>query len=170
MDCIVAVDKNWGIGKNGDLLVTNREDMQFFRETTRGSIVIMGRKTLESFPGGRPLKGRVNLVLSSSLEETETEEEGTVLIFRKTREAVRELVESGRFPDRKVFVIGGGSIYRLFLPECRKALVTQMDQTFEADTFFPDLDKDPDWEKEEEGEWRQGEGFRFRFCTYRRTN
>ena len=164
--CIAAVDRNWAIGYQGKLLADNPEDMKFFRETTKGAVLLMGRKTLESFPGGRPLKGRVNLVLSASQEPSFREEAGTVLIFRQTIKELLACAES--YPERSVFVIGGGSIYRQFLPFCSIAYITRMEAEFPADTWFPDLDRDPDWSLAEEGEEKQGDGFSFRFCRYER--
>ena len=167
LNSIAAVDRNWAIGYQGKLLVSIPADMKFFRETTKGAVVLMGRKTLESFPGGRPLKGRVNIVLSSKEEERlEEREDGTVLAFRRSIPAMLSLAES--YPDRAAFVIGGGSVYREMLPYCDAAFITQIEKEFPADTWFPNLEEDPCWEMEKADEWREHEDLRFRFCRYRR--
>ena len=127
MNLIVAVDKNWAIGNGNKLLVSIPQDMKFFRETTKGKVVAMGRKTLESFPGGQPLKNRAN---------------GAVIVH--TIEQM--LAELKKYASEDIFVIGGESIYRQLLPYCSKAYVTRIDHAYDADTHFPDLDADPQWE------------------------
>lgn len=134
---IVAVDENWAIGKNGGLLVSIPKDMKFFKDTTIGGAVIMGRKTLESFPGGRPLKNRLNLVLSRSgkaIKDAEVYKDIPALLER-----VKEI------SDREVFVIGGESVYKALLPYCSTAYVTKIAYAYDADTYFPNLDEDPAW-------------------------
>ena len=138
MNLIVAADRNWAIGKNNKLLVSIPSDMKFFRETTKGNIVVMGRKTLESFPQGQPLKNRVNIVISGNMNY---EVKGAVVVH-----SVKEALEECRKYDGEVYVIGGESIYRAMLPYCKKALVTKIDHAYEADTYFPNLDEDPEWE------------------------
>lgn len=159
MDIIVAVTSDWGIGNNGELLFSIPEDMKFFRNTTKDSVIIMGRKTLESFPNGKPLKNRVNIVLSHS--EGYSPEGVTVC---KSIGEVLETLKS--FPEKKVFVIGGGSIYSEFLPLCDKAYITRMDISRPADTYFPDLDKYSDWSLTYESEQKSFEGVTFRFTEY----
>ena len=134
---IVAVDENWAIGKNGGLLVSIPKDMKFFKDTTTGGAVIMGRKTLESFPGGRPLKNRINLVLSRSGKAVKGAE------VYKDIPALLERVKE--ISDREVFVIGGESVYKALLPYCSTAYVTKIDYAYDADTYFPNLDEDPAW-------------------------
>ncbi len=138
MKLIVAADKNWAIGKDNKLLVSIPADMKFFRETTKGNIVIMGRKTLESFPQGQPLQKRVNIVIS---QNKEYEVKGAVVVH-----SVEEAVEEAAKYAGDVYVIGGESIYRAMLPYCQTALVTKIDHAYEADTYFPNLDEDPEWE------------------------
>ena len=139
MNIIVAVDKNWAIGKDNKLLVSIPSDMKFFRETTTGKVVVMGRKTLESFPGGQPLKNRVNVVLTS---DKKYNVKGTVVVH-----SIDEMVEElKKYNDEDIFVIGGESIYRQLLPYCKKAYITKIDHAYQADTFFPDLDQDPQWQ------------------------
>lgn len=160
MKAIAAVDKNWGIGRDGGLLFHIPEDMRFFRETTKGAAVIMGRKTLESFPGGRPLPGRLNIVLT---RDPTYAPEGVTAV-PTAEEAERTALDSGR----PVFVIGGGEIYSLFLDRCEECLITKVDAAPEADAFFPDLDRRKDWILAEEGEEREFEGLKFRFTAYRK--
>ena len=139
MNLIVAVDSNWAIGKENKLLVSIPQDMKFFRETTKGKVVAMGRKTLESFPGGQPLKNRVNVVLTT---DKNYKVKDTVIVH-----SVEEMVEElKKYNSEDVYVIGGESIYRQLLPYCTMAYVTKIDHAYDADTYFPDLDADPEWE------------------------
>ena len=139
IDLIVAVDSNWAIGKENKLLVSIPQDMKFFRETTKGKVVAMGRKTLESFPGGQPLKNRVNVVLTT---DKNYKVKDTVIVH-----SVEEMVEElKKYNSEDVYGIGGESIYRQLLPYCTKAYVTKIDHAYDADTYFPDLDADPEWE------------------------
>ena len=138
MNLIVAVDENWAIGYNNELLVSIPDDMKFFRETTTGKVVIMGRKTLESFPGGRPLKNRVNIVIT---KKEDYEVDGAVVVH-SVEEAVKE---ASKYDENDVFVIGGGSVYKAMLPYCNTAYVTYINQAYSADTFIPNLDKEVDW-------------------------
>ena len=139
MNIIVAVDANWGIGKDGDLLVSIPADKKFFRQETMGKVVVMGRKTLESLPGGRPLPGRVNVVLSRDPEYAPKD----TLVAHSEEELDKILAE---YDKEDVYVIGGGSIYKLLLSRCSLAHVTRIDRAYEADTWFPNLDEDPEWE------------------------
>ncbi len=132
MKLIVRVDENWGIGMAGDLQCLMPEDMAFFRATTMGGTVVMGRATLETFPGGRPLKNRTNLVLTHDASFTR---EGVTVVHRLDQLAQ---ALAGADPG-SVFCIGGGQIYRLLLPYCDTALVTHMGAALPADTWFPDL-------------------------------
>lgn len=138
MNIIVVADKNWAIGKNNKLLVSIPQDMKFFRETTTGKVVVMGRKTLESFPGGQPLKKRVNIVLTS---DKNYHVNGADIVH--SIDALLE--ELKKYPAEDIYVIGGESIYRQLLPYCDKAYVTKIEHAYDADTFFPNLDEDPQW-------------------------
>lgn len=139
MNLIVAVDKNWGIGKDNKLLVSIPADMKFFREETMNKVVVMGRKTLESFPNGLPLKGRTNIVLT---RDRNYQVKDAVLVH-----SVEELMDELRkYDTREVYVIGGDSVYKLLLPYCDIAHVTKIDYGYEADSFFPNLDDMPEWE------------------------
>ncbi len=138
MNLIVAVDKNWAIGLKNDLLVSIPQDMKFFRETTKGKVVAMGRKTLESFPNGLPLKNRVNVVLTSDKNYKVKD----ALLVHSIEDMVKEL---GKYNQDDVFVIGGETIYRQLLPYCKKAYITKIDHAYHADTYFPNLDEDSEW-------------------------
>ena len=139
MRAIVAADEHWGIGKDNRLLVSIPQDMKFFRNETIGNVVIMGRKTLESFPGGRPLPNRKNIVLTR--DPSYTVKDATVVhSVEEALEAVKE------YPKDMVYCIGGDSVYQQFLPYCDTVFVTRIHFTYEADAFFPDLDSNPEWE------------------------
>lgn len=138
MNLIVAVDKNWGIGYQNKLLNSIPEDMKYFRETTTGKVVVMGRKTLESFPNGLPLKNRTNIVITGD----HTYKAKDAIIVHSIEEALEELK---KYDSNDIYVIGGESIYRQLLPYCDVAHVTCMDYTYQADTWFPNLDEDKEW-------------------------
>ncbi len=157
MQAIVAVDRNWAIGKDGALLCPIRADLRRFKELTLGHPVILGRKTLATFPGGRPLPGRANLVLS---RDPEFHPQG-VEVFR----GMDDLLAAAPGDS---FVIGGESVYRALLPHCDKVYVTKIMSTYEADAFFPDLDADPAWRVVETGELLEENGVEFRYVTYGR--
>ena len=138
MNLIVAVDKNWANGLGNKLLVSIPQDMKFFRETTKGKVVVMGRKTLESFPGQQPLKNRVNIVLTKN---PDYKVKDTVVVH-----SVEEALEAVKEYDKEdIFVIGGETIYRALLPYCDKAYITKIDHAYVADTYFPNLDEDKEW-------------------------
>lgn len=139
MNLIVAVDDNWAIGYQNKLLVSIPQDMKFFRETTTNKVVVMGRKTLESFPGGQPLKKRTNIVLTS--DRNYQVKDASVV------HTVEELLEElKQYREEDIFVIGGESVYRQMLPHCKLAHVTRIHHTYMADTYFPNLDEMEDWE------------------------
>lgn len=157
MNVIVAVDQNWAIGKDGDQLVYLSEDLKRFKALTTGHPVILGRKTLATFPGGRPLKDRRNLILSRSAD------------FAPEGAEVFSDVETLRAAaPEDAFVIGGASVYRQLLPWCDTAYVTKIDRAFPADCHFPDLDQDPAWERTEESAPLEQDGIIYRYVTYRR--
>lgn len=163
MNLIVAVDENWAIGKENKLLVSIPQDMKFFRETTLGKVVVMGRKTLESFPGGQPLKQRENFVL--------TRDEDYVGKGSRVFHSLESLQEElKKYPNEEIFVIGGESIYRQFLPLCKKAYVTKIQHKFDADTFFPNLDQEDGWKKTMESEEQTYFDLEYRFTIYERVS
>ncbi|MCI8318340.1 MAG: dihydrofolate reductase [Lachnospiraceae bacterium] len=139
MNLIVAVDKNWGIGKGNKLLVSIPSDMKFFRETTSGKVVVMGRKTLESFPNGLPLKNRTNIVLTKRPDYQVKD----AIVLHTVEEVLKELK---KYESDDIYIIGGESIYRQFLPYCNTAHVTKINHAYEADVYFPDLDAMDEWE------------------------
>ena len=139
MNLIVAVDKNWAIGYNNDLLVSIPADKKFFRTETTGKAIIMGRKTLESFPNGQPLKDRKNIVITRK-KDYNAKDVTVVHSIEEALEAVKE------FKSEDIYVIGGGEIYKQMLPYCALAHVTKIDYAYAADTYFPNLDADPEWE------------------------
>ena len=156
MELIVAVYDDWGIGCCGTQPIALSADRKFFRETTKGACVIVGRKTLADFPGGRPLPNRVNVVISRGGSAME----GTYLCH-----SPEEAAEFTRqFP--RVMVIGGGSIYRQMLPICNTAYVTKVHMTPESDTYFPNLDEDPQWELAEILESGEENGIGYEMCLY----
>ena len=159
MNVIVAVDRNWAIGKDGDQLVYISEDLKHFKELTTGHPVILGRKTLATFPGGRPLKGRRNLVLSRNPG-----------FAPEGAEVFRDLPSLLAAARSDAFVVGGASVYAALLDKCDTAYVTKISGHFPAaDCFFPDLDASPEWEVTEEGPELEEEGIKFRYVIYRRT-
>ena len=146
MNIIVAADKNWGIGYQNKLLVSIPSDMKFFREMTTGKVVVMGRKTLESFPNGLPLAMRTNIVLT---RKTDYQVKGA-LIFHSVEEVLEELK---KYDSEDIYVIGGESIFRQLLPYCTTVYLTHIDYEYDADVKFPaDLCRSTEWEMTEEGE------------------
>lgn len=136
MELIVAVYDDWGIGCCGTQPVALSADRKFFREMTRGAMVIVGRRTIDDFPGKKPLPGRVNVALTRTVKEIDG-----FTVCASPEEAVKLAKTAER-----AMVIGGGSIYRQMLPYCDTAHVTMIDYAYEADAYFPNLDKDPEWE------------------------
>ena len=134
-------------------------DMKFFRTTTSGKVVIMGRKTLESFPNGLPLKNRVNIVITGNKDYKVKD----AVVVHSVEEALQE---AGKYPSEDVYVIGGDSIYRQMLPYCSKAHVTKIDFAYQADTFFPNLDQMEEWEVAEESEEQTYFDLEYTFVTY----
>ena len=138
MNLIVAVDKNWAIGKENKLLVSIPADMKMFRQETTGKVVVLGRKTLETFPNGLPLKNRVNIIISRNQDY---QVKGATVVH-SVEEALEEIK---KYPKDQVYCIGGDSIYKQFLPYCDVAHVTKIDFAYEADRYFPNLDEMPEW-------------------------
>lgn len=159
MNLIVAVDKNWGMGYQGGLLVSIPADMQYFKKETMGKVVVMGRKTMESLPGGQPLSFRTNVVLSRN----PSYEKKGARVVHSYEEA--KAVLSG-YPPEDIFIIGGAEIYRMFLPDCEKAYVTYMDYAYHADVWFPNLDEEKDWKLSRESEEQTYFNLEYTFRTY----
>ena len=158
MELIVAVYDDWGIGKDGTQPIALSTDRKFFREMTRGAMVIAGRRTIADFPGQKPLPGRVNVAITRS----NTEIPGFT-VCHSPEEAAR-LAQTAE----KSMVIGGGSIYRQMLPYCDRAIITKVHVTPESDTFFPNLDEDPAWELAEVLQSGEENGIAYEMCVYTR--
>ena len=158
MELIVAVYDDWGIGQNGTQPIALSADRKFFRQTTRGAAVIVGRRTVEDFPGQQPLPGRMNIVLSRSC----TELPGFTVCA-----SPESAIEVAKTAER-AFVIGGGSIYKQMLPFCDSAYVTKVHCKPESDTFFPDLDEAPDWKLDQVLESGEENGVAYEMCLYKK--
>lgn len=158
MKCILSADNNWGIGHENSLLIRIPSDMKRFRALTTGNVIILGRKTLESFPGSKPLPDRVNIVLTKNMDY---QADGAVIVH-SVKDAVTEAEKYGK----EIYVVGGAAVYREFLPYCNEALVTRIDHSYEADAFFPDLDKDPEWELKEESDEETCFDIVYHYCRY----
>ncbi len=162
MKAILHADKEWGIGKGNALMFSIPADMKFFRETTMGNVVVMGLNTLKSFPGGQPLKNRINIVLSASGEPIE----GCTVVS-----SVEELMgEVKKYDGEKVFVIGGAMTYKLLLPYCSEVLVTKVDAVGGADAYFENLDKNPAFKLIYESDPVETNGYIVKFTTYKNLN
>ncbi len=161
MNLIVAVDENWAIGYQNKLLVSIPEDMKFFRTTTTGKVVVMGRKTLESFPNGLPLKNRTNIVLTRNPDYRVKD----ALVCTSVEEVLETLKQ---YDTEDVYVIGGDTIYRQLLPYCDVAHVTRIDHAYMADAWFPNLEEDPEWELTGESDEKTYFDLEFTFCRYER--
>ena len=159
MKAIVVDNKNWGIGKNNDLLFRLPADMKHFRETTSGKVVVMGSNTLLSFPEGKPLKNRTNIVLWPDGEKRDD-----CIIVNSLGELFAEIK---KYDQSKVFVIGGAMMYKTLLPYCDEVLVTKVDAVGDADAFFEDLDKNPDFELVYISDPVETNGYSIRFATYK---
>ena len=139
MNLIVAVDSNWAIGNKNQLLIRIPNDHKHFREETTSKVVVLGRKTLETFPQGMPLKNRTNIILSTNSSYQVKD----ALVVHSVEELLEELK---KYADEDIYIIGGDSVYKQMLPYCDVAYVTKIDHAYEADAYFPNLDADEDWE------------------------
>ena len=161
MNVIVAVDENWAIGYKDELLVSIPNDHKMFREMTTGKVVVLGRKTLSTFPQGRPLKNRTNIILST---QPDYAAEGALVAH--SLEEYLQLAE--QYDTEDIFIIGGGSIYRQLLPYCDTVHVTKIDHAYQADTYFPNLDDDPEWEITADSDEQTYFDITYRFVKYER--
>lgn len=162
MRAILHADKEWGIGKKNGLMFSIPADMKFFRETTTGNVVVMGSNTLKSFPGGKPLKNRTNIVLYPGGEERDD---------CKIVQSLDELfAEIKKYDSDRVFVIGGAMMYKTLLPYCTEVLVTKVDAVGGADAYFENLDENPDFTLVYKSEDVETNGYKINFCTYRNGN
>ena len=159
MIAIVAVDRNWGIGKDGEQLIYIPEDLKRFKNFTTGNTIVLGRKTMYTFPGSKPLKNRRNLILSRS---PDFKVEGGEVF-----PDLASLMEQVTDPDN-TYVVGGAMVYNTMIGQCDRAYITKIDGSYPADCWFPNLDADPNWEIEWEGEELEHEGVKYRYVNYRR--
>lgn len=159
MNVIVAVDQRWGIGHENELQFRIKADLRRFKTLTLGKVVILGRKTLQTFPNGLPLKGRVNLILSRNSDFVV---EGAVVC----RSVDELLIKCSAYDPDDLFVIGGSSIYNALLPYCQRAYVTLVKAIHPADSFFPNLDEQPDWHLVAEEAGQEEDGLEFSYLTY----
>ena len=158
MELIVAVYDDWGIGCCGTQPIALNADRKFFRETTKGAMVIAGRKTIGDFPGGRPLPGRINVALTRTVDEMPG-----FTICRSAEEAL-ELAKT----VERAMVIGGGSIYRQMMPYCDTAIITKVHCTTPCDTYFPNLDEMEDWYLAETLQSGEENGIAYEMLVYKR--
>lgn len=162
MKAILHADREWGIGKSNSLMFSIPADMKFFRETTTGNVVVMGSNTLKSFPGGKPLKNRVNIVLYPDGEKRDD-----CIIVNSLDELFAEI---RKYDPEKVFVIGGAMMYRTLLPYCSQVLVTKVDAVGGADAYFENLDENPDFSLSYVSAPVETNGYIVRFTTYTNLN
>ena len=161
MNLIVAVDNNWAIGYQNKLLVSIPADMSFFRNQTMNKIVIMGKNTLESFPGGKPLKNRVNIVIALEKEYTVND---AIVVY-----SIEEALEVAKnYTSEDIYIIGGASIYRQMLSHCNVAYITKIDYAYTADTYFPNLDELEEWILADQTERHSYLDLTYTFCRYER--
>lgn len=161
MNIIAAVDKNWAIGKNGNLLVKIPLDQQFFREMTKGKVIVLGRKTLETFPNALPLTGRINIILTRNKNFSI---KGGICV-NSLEQALEELQ---KYIKEDIFIVGGESIYRQFLPYCDVAHITKIDYAYQADTYFPNLQEEEEWEITRDSEEQTYFDLEYVFLEYKR--
>ena len=162
MQAILHCDRNWGIGKRNDLMFRLPKDMKFFRSTTSGKVVVMGSNTLLSFPGGKPLKNRTNIVLWPGGDRNRAAEDGFVMV-----ETLSDLfAEIAKYPPEDVFVIGGAMMYHTMLPYCSRVLLTKVDADGGAEVFFDNLEKLDNWSMTQCSEPEEDNGYTIRFTTY----
>ncbi len=159
MNLIAAVDKNWAIGFDRQLLVRIPNDQKMFREETTGKVIVLGRKTLETFPSGLPLNNRTNIILSTNKEY---DVKGATIVH-----SIEELLEElKQYKSEDIFIIGGESIYKAMLPYCNVAHITKIDHTYNADAYFPNLDKDSVWSVTQESDEQTYFNLEYYFLKY----
>ena len=162
MQAILHCDRNWGIGKRNDLMFSLPADMKFFRRTTTGKVVVMGSNTLLSFPGGKPLRNRTNIVLWPGGDGNRAMADGFIMV-----QSLPELFkEIAKYPPEDVFVIGGAMMYHTLLPYCSRVLLTKVDADGGAEVFFDNLDKLDNWKMTYGSEPQEDNGYTIRFTTY----
>lgn len=160
---IVAVDRDYGIGKDGKLLARLPKDLGFFKGKTLGKVVIMGRKTLESLPGQKPLAERTNIILSRNRKY---QVPGALVLH--TPDQVLAWLEGEKIPADRVFIAGGAEIYRLFMPYCQRAYITKIDYSFQADRHLERIEDSPQWQEVDRSQIQEENGYRYDWRTYSR--
>lgn len=163
MNLIVAVDSNWAIGNKNELLIRIPNDHKHFREETLGKVVVLGRKTLETFPQGLPLAKRTNIILSKDKNYKVKD----AIVVHSIEELLEELKN---YADEDIYIIGGDSVYRQMLPYCNVAHVTKIDHAYEADAYFPNLDEDEAWEITADSDEQTYFDIAYEFLKYERKN
>lgn len=163
MNMIAAVDSNWAIGNKNKLLISIPADMKMFRQETTGNVVVMGRKTLESFPNGRPLPNRINIVLTKKLDY----EVKDAIVVHSMDELMEELK---KYESESIYIIGGETIYRQLLPYADTCHITKIERAYEADAYFPNLDNDEEWEITAESDEQVYFDTTYSFVKYTRKN
>lgn len=161
MNLIVAVDENWAIGNKNELLISIPADHKFFRQETTGKVVVLGRKTLETFPQGLPLKNRTNIILSTNSSYQVKD----AVVVHSVEELLKEVEQ---YNTEDVYIVGGESIYRQMLPYCKVAHVTKIDHSYEADAYFPNLDEDSEWQITADSEEQTYFDITYHFLKYER--
>lgn len=144
MKIIVAVDNNWGIGCNGELQVRNKEDLRRFKELTTDNIIVLGSKTLGTFPNSKPLSNRINIILDDQEEAKEIDGNYIVNSIEETFEKLKELKKT--YPKKQAYIVGGASVYKQFLDYCDEAIITKWDFEEKADVYFPNLNELENWQ------------------------
>jgi len=163
MNMIVAVDENWAIGNKNDLLIRIPADMKMFRQETTGKVVVLGRKTLETFPNGLPLPKRTNIILSKNADYQVKD-----AIVVNSVEALLETLKE--YDTKDVYIIGGETVYRQMLPYADTVHVTKIERAYDADAYFPNLDKDDEWEVTAESDEQVYFDTTYTFVKYERKN
>lgn len=163
MKCIAAVDNNWAIGFKGKLLVSIPNDQKMFRNETIGKVIVLGRKTLETFPNGLPLKGRLNIILSRDPNYKVKD----AVVVHNDDELFGELK---KYESDDIYIIGGESVYKRYVKYCDTAIITKIDQAYESDAFFPNLDEDDDWKMVAESEEMTYFSVEYTFREYKNSN
>ena len=163
MKCIAAVDNNWAIGFKGKLLVSIPNDQKMFRNETTGKVIVLGRKTLETFPNGLPLKNRTNIILS---RDPDYKVKDAIVVHGD--EELFDVIKD--YDPDDIYIIGGESVYKRYCGYCDTAIITKIDQTYESDAFFPNLDEDDDWEMVAESEEMTCFSVEYTFREYKNRN
>ena len=166
MQAILHCDQKWGIGKKNDLMFHLPLDMKFFRNTTSGKVVVMGSNTLLSFPNGKPLKNRTNIVLWPGGDNQRAQQDGFIMV-----QSLQELFKTlASYPKEDIFIIGGAMMYHTMLPYCDKVYLTKVNADGKAEVFFDNLDKMDNWKCTSQSEPVDDNGYSICFTIYENSN